>query len=161
MEQQVRSFVNLVTNDRVRLDGVLKAIQELPRSRGASTAYTKLEYGRMWLGEVCRELGKEYPYEATKKAVEAKDIQAAVDKAQRAMRFDGTEIQKLNLIREYLDNVLNSYIDELFDRDLTCNDVKSDFKFNVALTNAYTGLKESRMALGLRLGELRDIENGK
>lgn len=158
MEQQSLSFINLVTNDRVRLDGVLKAIKELPSSRGASMAYTNLETGRMWLGEVCRELGKEYPYEKTKEATDAKGIQAAVDKARRALRFDGTEVQRLNLIREYLDNIINSYVDEIFDRDLTCKDVKDDFRFNVALVNAYTGLKQARMALGLRLGELRDIE---
>lgn len=155
--EQYKLTKNL-TEDRVKLDSVLKSIKALPASRGASMAYTALEFGRMWMGEMCRELGKEYPYESTKTATNASQIVDAVDKADSAFEFKGNEIEQLNGIREYLDNVLSIYTKDSSALSLAPVAKEANVNYRLAFTNMHRGLKESRMALGLRLGELRDIE---
>jgi hypothetical protein len=147
-----------LTNQRERLDAVKTAINTLPKSRGTSLAFTSLEKGRMYIGEICRELGKEYPYEATKQATDAKGIQDAVDTAKTdtpAIQLVSNEVVNLNTIREVLEQELTELIK-------TIGSIKSPtghreaFEMSCVCSEAWRGLKETRMWLGIRLGEIKD-----
>lgn len=152
-----------LTSQRVRLDTVKKAMIGLPRSRGASLAFTALEKGRMYIGEMCRELGKEYPYEATKKAIDAKGIQDAVDVSTDTgdIVVNHNEIVSLNILRDNLEKELIVFISITFIVNggiAPSKDNAERFQMSCAVSEAYKGLKEARMWMGIRLGELRDIE---
>ena len=147
--------IGKLTAQRVSLDMHKDAINRLPASRGKALAFTSLEKGRMYLGEVCRELGMEYPYEATKTATTAEGIQDAVDTSDKAYSIDENEIVALNVIREKLDKEteqLLAVIESLPSSKWTIG----KFKIDCAISEAYRGLKEARMWLGIRLGEIKD-----
>lgn len=144
-----------LTEQRVRLDMHKDAISRLPKSRGQALAFTALEKGRMYVGEVCRELGKEYPYEATKTATTAEGIQDAVDVSDKGYTIDANEIVALNDIREHLDKETEHFLILVDSLPKAKWSIKK-FTQDCAISEAYRGLKETRMWLGIRLGELRD-----
>jgi hypothetical protein len=152
--------IEQLTSLRVRLDGVEKSVEALPKTRYSSLALTALETGRMYVGEVCRELGKEYPYEATKKAIDASGIQPAVDLSTTGSYLIGdNEIVNLNTLREDLEKhtqvLLDVVANDDFGQDMP-DDPEKFLPLISACNGAYQGLKEARMWLGKRLGEIRD-----
>jgi len=151
--------VNTLTKQRERLDAIKIAIGKLPKSRGNAIAFTSLEKGRMYIGEICRELGKSYPYEATKTATTAEGIQDAVDISVNTIEVDTNEIVALNNFRELLNNELKSFEVLVFEEKggiPVSDNARDRFVMNCVIGEAYRGLKETRMWLGIRLGELRD-----
>lgn len=159
MNEIVIKTVKSLSNQRVRLDVVKQQINKLPKSRGTSLAFTALERGRMWIGEICGELGNQYPYEKTKEATDASGIQAAVDLGETIVSIDPNEIIALNQIREEIEKECETFVGIAFGRgDLTTFSPigVSAFKIEVAIHEAYKGLKEARMWAGIRLGEIRD-----
>lgn len=154
MEQVMKEL----TEQRVRLDAIKNAINELPASRGKALAYTSLEKGRMYVGEVLRELGKEYPYEATKKATDAKGIQEAADTSDTVWEVKGNEIVELNRFREVLEQEELIFLNCM---EKVQNPIRwrNTFVTSCVVSEAWRGLKEARMWLGIRLGEIRDNAN--
>ena len=145
-----------LTLQRERLDSTKVAIGKLPRSRGQALAFTSLEKGRMYVGELCRELGKAYPYEATKKATTAEGIQEAVDLSTKEIHLGDNEISNLNFLRDDIEVETKVLLDSI--REIQApNDRMDQFVMNTKASEAYRGLLEARMWLGIRLGELRDL----
>lgn len=147
-----------LTLQRKGLDSVLATMNSLPNSRGKALAYTALQKGRMYIGEVLRELGKEYPYEATKEATTAEGIQDAVDKADAdtpVLINTGNEIIDINKLRDILEKELDSFVVTIGALPKSV-DLMKKFVQDTNIAEAYRSLKESRMWLGIRLGELRD-----
>lgn len=147
-----------LTSQRIRLDVIKSKMAKLPRSRGQALAYTALEKGRMYVGEICRELGKEYPYEATKKATTAEGIQDAVDVSDNKVTIDENEIVACNELRDVLDTELGIFLGTVHDPNNAINlsTLVDVFTMAAAIAESYKGLKEARMWLGIRLGEIRD-----
>lgn len=145
------------TKLRVDMDAVLISIKNLPRSRGASASFTALEKGRMYLGEILMLAGHTYPYEATKKAKLAKDIQEATDKAIEGFKVEGNEIEQLNQLRDILGNILDIYVHDIL--DVFEVNIDTAYTWSIVNREVWKGLKESRMYLGIRLGEIRDNGN--
>lgn len=158
MNEQVKEIVTKLTTQRENLDSIKTAINDLPKSRGTALAYTALEKSRMYIGEICRELGKEYPYEATKTATTAEGIQEAIDKSTIVWKIQGNEIVDLNKLRENLETELTTLLNTITLIKLNNNE-QDRFVMNCITSEAYRGLKESRMYLGIRLGEIRDNAN--
>lgn len=159
MNEIAKKTVNSLTNQRKRLDIIKKGIEHLPKSRGTALAFTALERGRMWIGEICRELGELYPYEKTKTATTAEGIQPAVDVSDAPVQVYENEIVGLNAFREELETECDTFLTIAFARGdlVTFAGVGTPaFKVSVALREAYKGLKEARMWLGIRLGEIRE-----
>ena len=159
MNEIINRSIKSFTAQRVRLDMHKDAIKRLPASRGTSLAFTALEEGRMWIGEMCRELGHAYPYEATKEATDASGIQEAVDVSDKGYEIDGNEIIALNDLRDYLEKECDQLQSIYFKRKihkLVIETEEGRFRLTCAFTEAYQGLKETRMWLGIRLGEIRD-----
>lgn len=171
MNETIKNVVSNLTKQREALDAFKTAINELPKSRGTSLAYTTLEKSRMYIGEICRELGKEYPYEATKKANTPEGIQEAVDRTKTIFKLSDNEIINLNNLREVLEKELDYFLQQVFhpEKGLIGNrtnlSITNKFVIDCNISEAYRGLKEARMYLGIRLGEIRDnakiIQNGK
>lgn len=156
----MEQVINTLTEQRVRLDALKEGLIQLPNSRGKSLSYTALEKGRMYLGEVCRELGKAYPYEKTKEAVDAKGIQDAVDTSTIEWKIVGNEVVDLNKFREELEQEEVYFLDfiETFNASKGIKELSKidKFKLDCNISEAWRGLKEARMWLGIRLGEIRD-----
>lgn len=153
------SSVKVLSEQRVRLDAILQSMNMLPRSRGASLGVTALEKGRMYIGEMLFVLGKKYPYDKTKGATTAEGIQDAVDKVDTFTPIDTNEIVALNNLREEIQVELDLFVKEIFEVGLTgfgTNGNKEKFIMDCNISEAYRGLKETRMWLGVRLGEIRD-----
>lgn len=154
--------IDVLSKQRVRLDSILNGMKELPKARGTATAITSLEKGRMYIGEILLGLGKTYPYDKTKTATNPEGIQEAVDKSTVNWKVVGNEIQDLNNYREALQNEVDNFLKEIFDVGVSnygVNNGKDAFILSCNLSEAYRGLKEARMWLGVRLGEIRDIHN--
>lgn len=161
MNETIKNVVSNLTKQREALDAFKTAINELPKSRGASLAFTALEKGRMYMGEICRELGKEYPYEATKTATTAEGIQDAADISCIIWEVQANEIVELNRLREALEIELDMFIETVFHPEkgistFPKDTVLSNFVIDCNIAEAYRGIKEARMYLGIRLGEIRD-----
>ena len=161
----MKEVIDTLSIQRKGLDAIKIAINKLPNSRGKALGFTALEKGRMYIGEVSRELGAEYPYEATKQAVDAKGIQAAVDLADTetpVISITGNEVVDLNTLREVLEKELDYFMGIIFipkkglNAKLISIGVDKKFTLDCNISEAYRSLKESRMWLGVRLGELRD-----
>lgn len=151
--------VNVLSEQRVRLDSILNRMKEFPKSRGTAAAITSVEKGRMYIGEILGVLGKEYPYNKTKDATTAEDIQEATDKSTVVLEVVGNEVVDLNTIREVLQNEVDSFLEEVFNdkhNNLVFQTTKAKFVYDCTVSEAYRGLKEGRMWLGARLGEIRD-----
>jgi hypothetical protein len=153
----VKETVELLSSKRVTLDVAIAKVNMLPRSRPTSLSATALQLGRMYLGEICMDLGKEYPYEKTKEATTAKGIQEATDTSNKKVTVDDNEIIELNKLRELLGQV-NDDILEVVNNCIKANPMEglSKFKNDCNVSQAYRSLKEGRMWLGVRLGEIRD-----
>ena len=153
------NLVKNITIQRVRLDAILTDVRDLPKSRGAALGATSLEKGRMYLGELCGQLSKkDSPYEATKSATTAEGIQDAADKAGNIVSLikGDNEVVNLNVIREALNQEivkLEATVDNISVQHKTTIDL---FKLNSICGEAWRGLKETRMWLGVRMGEIRD-----
>ena len=160
----MKEVIDTLSIQRKGLDAIKIAINKLPNSRGKALGFTALEKGRMYIGEVSRELGAEYPYEATKQAVDAKGIQAAVDLADTetpVISITGNEVVDLNVLREVIEKELESFTHTIFPKvSMSTYGINSGlgkkFVLDCNISEAYRSLKESRMWLGVRLGELRD-----
>jgi len=158
----MEKLVDYLKETRVKYDLVLKLIDKLPNSRGKALAYTSLQKGRMYLGEVSRDLGTVYPYEKTKTATTAEGIQKAVDTSSENPTISGNEIEQLNKLRDVLQEGLDSLLKEFFTLVKTrkTTDLKSRFELDADFAEAYRSIKESRIWLGVRLGEIKDQSNG-
>lgn len=159
-KSNVELNIEKATNLRIKLDSFEKAIASLPRSRYNSLALTRLETGRMYIGEILILLGHEYPYEKTKTATTAKEIVPAADISTDTVELGDNEIVNLNLLREKLDEATKTFLDIVFgDKGITSirlEDKTKVFVRDTSIAEAYRGIKEARMFLGKRLGELRD-----
>lgn len=150
--------IKALTEQRISLDALKVGMAQFPNSRGKALSFTALEKGRMWIGEVCRELGKEYPYEATKTATTAEGIQEAVDtvtKGTVVFLIKENEITNLNEMRHILEQELTLFVKYLSNIEVPSN-WENKFAMDCAASEAYRSLKEARMWLGIRLGEIRD-----
>lgn len=149
--------IQTLTENRVNLDGIGKSLTLLTGSRYVSLAITALELGRMYVGEIALELGKEYPYEKTKKATSPEQIQKAVDLYEGKIKEHNNEIQAIVSIRESIDNINDNTLKTVNEFVLD-SPVKGldKFKIDCNISEAYRSLKEARMWLGKRLGEIRD-----
>lgn len=154
----INKTIELLTERRIELDAMQKAIQLLPPSRVTALAITAIQKGRMYLGEVNFVLGKEFPYEKTKKATTPEGIQPAVDLSDAIWKLRDNEIISLNEIRTELDSIT----EETTKAMLVCatadspKDIYTKFILDCNISEAYRSLKEGRMWLGVRLGEIRD-----
>lgn len=149
---------------RVDLSKVENTMKTLPNTRYSSLALTALELGRMYFGEIALTLGKEYPYEKTKEATTPEGIQAAVDVSNEMLFIEDNEIIKLNKLRGILDTTINSVMPDVIEAvdNMEHQEDSDDFAFMSDIMRTYTSLKEARMWLGKRLGEIRDnIDNVK
>jgi len=156
----MNEIIKTLTTQRERLDSIKTGLGTLPKSRGTALAFTALEKSRMYIGEICIQLGNENPYEATKTATDAKGIQDAVDTSELVYGTSGNEIIDLNTFRTDLEIELEKLLD-VIEKMKSPVGGRNSFVTNCIVSEAYRGLKESRMYLGIRLGELRDIEKGK
>lgn len=152
-----KQTIQTLTNERVKLNVIEKKLSLLPRKRYISLALTSLEKGRMYLGEVCRELGHAYPYEATKKATTAEGIQPAVDIVDDKVMIgvNENEIVELNNLRKDLESHIEVLTVIIGETSKSVPSIKK-FRLDCAYSEAYRSLKETRMWLGKRLGEIRD-----
>jgi len=154
----MKETIELFTSQRERLDALKNGITLLPNTRGKSLAFTSLEKGRMYIGEICGELGKEYPYADTKKATTAEGIQEAVDKATKstpAFLDKGNEIVNLNDLRDLMDKEVDTFLVNITKLAAMKPSIKK-FVIDCKVSEAYRSLLEARMWLGVRLGEIKD-----
>lgn len=145
---------------RVELNTTLNTMRSMDaksRSRGLSLGTTALEKGIMYLGEVQLALGSEFPYEATKKATTPKEIQKALDSSPKTFPLDKNEITNLNSIREVIQGNLNTVLDTFmwYAEQRKNKDIKEKFVQDASFAEAYRSIKEARMWLGIRLGEIK------
>ena len=165
MNETIETTVDKLTKQRESLDSIKNAITELPKSRGTSLAFTKLKKGRMYIGELALDLGKDFPYEKTKEATTAEGIQDAVDLSSNPLVIGDNEITNLNNLRDLITTEINTFLETTMPIKLAGKSIQERFVMNCNISEAYRGLKESRMYLGIRLGEIRDIakiiQNGK
>lgn len=150
---------------KVRVDSsiILNTMEEMSktqRSRGLSLAITSLEKGRMYLREVQGFLGKEFPYEATKNAKTAKEIQPAVEVSDKSVDLDNNEIINLNKLREVVDKKVDEVLSAIlwFSTEHKVKHLSDKFIRDSNLSEAYRSYKETRMWLGVRLGEIKSTK---
>ncbi len=149
-----KDITTLLSDLRKESDGTLQSINSLENSRGKALAYTSLQKGRMYLGELCLLLGSKNPYKETDNATTADGIQKAVDLAVTYQEIKGNEIEQLNALRKQLGEDVEN-IDFIVSR-IDATVVLSKFELNCKASEAYRGFVEARMWLGVRLGEIRD-----
>jgi len=147
---------------RVRLDVILNALQQLPKNRNASLAFTSTEKSRMYMGKLLGVLGTEYPYEATKTATKASEIDEPTDKGEKVIILSGEEIKDLVGLRKMLNTELTNFLEVAFGAGETngitlAKDASAltKFKMNSIVSEVYRGLCEGSMYLGLQLGEIK------
>ena len=167
MENETNQVIELLTENRVALNGLEKTIERLPRSRYTSLALTSLEKGRMYLGEIALDFGKDYPYEKTKQATSPEMIQKAVDLFEDKIGEIDNEIVTINKLRDELNNTTEEVLELVFNPTtgiitLIPELTKHKFIRDCNISEAYRSIKEARMWLGKRLGEIRDnaVNNG-
>lgn len=150
---------------RVETDVILHQIKdetaiarELGYGRELALAYTALQKGRMYLGEIQHDMGAEYPYKGTNQAKDASGISLAVDKAQTPIPLlQGNNIEKLGKLRTTIDEITNEVIEIIFDTEnYPPFTEKLKFKASCHASEAYRSLKESRMNLGMCMGVIKD-----
>lgn len=152
--------IQTLTDNRVKLDFIGKKINNLKRTRATASAATALELGRMYLGEVCFSLGKDYPYHKTKKATKPSEIEPSVDLSDKNPEIVGNEIEEINKLREVIDQINKNSI-ETINEFLVDSPLKGLDKFyaDCNVSQAYRSIKESRMWLGVRLKEIREADS--
>lgn len=146
--------IQLLSKNRVELDKIDNTLQKLLPNRYVSLAKTSLELGRMYLGEVELDLGKEYPYEKTKEATKPQEIQPALDVTKEVYTLTNNTIVDVNKLRGLIDEITKESINTALKASVFSTKSKFVTKANIA--SAYTNLKESRMWLGKYLGFIRD-----
>lgn len=154
-----KQSIQVLSEQRVKLDVVLNSMKQLPKSREVSLAFTSLQKGRMYIGEILFQLGKEYPYDKTKEATKPDEIEKAVDVSNKVIALDENEIVALNMLRDIIADATDSFLKEVFDVGKSSFGVigeKNVFILSCNISEAYRGLKETRMWLGVRLGEIRN-----
>lgn len=154
-----KQSIQVLSEQRVKLDVILSSIKQLPKSREVSLAYTSLQKSRMYMGEILFQLGKQYPYDKTKKATKPSEIEKAVDVSNKVITLDENEIVALNMLRDIIADAINSFLKEVFDvgkSNFGVSGEKDIFILSCNISEAYRGLKETRMWLGVRLGEIRN-----
>lgn len=134
--------------------------------REIATAYTSLQAGRMWLGEVCFGITGNYPYSGTNEAKKPEDIAKAVDLSDTVVTEitkDTNIIEVLGSTRTTIDSILetvhsnytgNGYYKTTVPKSMI--EAQSTFQMNVNYINAYSKVKEARMWLGVAMGKIRD-----
>lgn len=145
-----------VQNSRIAFDEIANAIDSLPKSRGKALATTALQKGRMYLGEIALRLGADIKYDHSN-VKEAKDIPEATDKAEKSTFLTKGEVNDILAIRKEIEDkilIIDVVVGELNADNLTKGIEK--FKLDCDISESYRSLKEVRMWLGVRLGELRD-----
>lgn len=164
---EVERIVKSLTEYRVGLDCTLGAIDTLKGRQEAidskthreiAMAYTSIQVGRMWVGELLFCITGKYPYTKTASATTAKEIEEAVDVASEDAKeafkegyAEGNFIGHVNYLREYLDEVFK-YVLEVS----TTDTMNIAILFNLNSISCLQHLKEARMNLGLVLGKIRD-----
>lgn len=162
------TLITTLSENRVRLDGINKLINKLPRTRYTASAATAVELGRMYMGEVVMSYGGSYPYEATKEATTPEGIQEAVDTYEGNLQLSDNEIVNINKLRELIVETIETSLDIIMQVRTSQQGQQAlnvAFLTDANITAMYTNLKEGRMWLGKRLGEIKDaskqIKNGK
>jgi len=156
---------------RVELDKLLKLIkEEIPIAakeqyvREVSLAYTALQKGRMYLGEMQHDLGAKYPYEGTNDAKDVIGIAMAVDMFESPVSsLQGNNIENLGTLRKSIDKVvkeLEEVIAAISDSKLIKIGINK-FIQDCNISEGYRSIKEGRMWLGCAMGVIKDISEKK
>lgn len=160
-----------LTESRIELDEIMKTLNVLRNKtethvegtgRELATAYTNIQTGRMWLGEVLHDITGEYPYANTNEAKKPEDIKPAVDLSDKEVHVNENYINELGTIRKRIDTiidkveniVLNYYYDQKRDTGIVSYIKEANKSFNYGA--AIIRLKEGRMYLGVAMGIIRD-----
>jgi len=135
--------------------------------RELSIAYTELQIGRMWLGEILDEIGRNNPYAGTNDAKKPSDIAPAADKANDVEEYlkaanDLPYIESIGGLRKTIDATLadveRTYLNYTYDKEYKEGIVEYIDRVNETINYDSTikHIKTSRMCLGLAMGIIRD-----
>jgi hypothetical protein len=136
---------------RVKLSIIYNTMRLNADGRYGSLALTTLEEGRMWLGDMLGHMGAAYPYTGSGK-------DAAADYTDELLPASTSTSEAIILIRRELNpsvEILAAWYPMLGHiKDLPLKGSPAMFRLKMAMRNAYTGIKLSRMWMGMRLAEL-------
>ena len=160
MSKEIVEKLSKVRVDSSTILNTLRGMEETQRSRGLSLATTSLEKGRMYLGEIQGNLGEEFPYETTKTATTAKEIQKAVEVSGKVLPIDSNEILNLNRLREAITIKIEEILECVmwFATEHKVGNLEDKFVRDSNIAEAYRSYKETRMWLGVRLGEIKSTQ---
>lgn len=136
---------------RVTIDGLFKAINNLPKSREVSLAYTTCQLSKMWLGKALNELGAAYPYKESKDPTTGNYIAPTADEG-KGFKYEGTVIEQIKWMRFYIDDIVKVIKDDFN----TSTDEVNSYRFEAQ--QSYKYIVECGMWLGMELGRIRDNE---
>jgi hypothetical protein len=150
--------ITTIRYNRKQLSMLLNSLPVSPTANGRYTALAKtnLEEGRMWMGKILGLIGDAYPY--SEKNIEAVDVTDEKVDFEKHGRY--SDENKINLIRKLLDlqaDYIISCDSYVIEFQTTVEDM---LKLQIAIRNAYTGVMQSRMWLGMELAELFKIKGG-
>ena len=170
--------IEVLTTSREKLDELLTGIEDLKAreetltektGRELSLAYTELQKGRMWVGEVLHDVSGKYPYANTNEVKAPEDIAPATDLSKEKTVFipfkEGNYIEAIANSRKFIDAIVESILNHVsnYYYDTNYNSTKKGIVgFNqkfikyLNFNNSITYLKQGRMILGTVLGKIRD-----
>jgi hypothetical protein len=141
---------------RLTLDSLFKTVDELPRTRQTSLAYTAAELSKMWCGKALSAMGAAYPYPESKDVSTGERIAPVADEGS-AIEKDPSWglIERIKFLRNHID-LLVPQLNWVKNYPGGYTQWQQDEKIILALRKAQDYLQETGMWLGMELGRIRD-----
>lgn len=143
MQQQILEIKQL----RQDIDATITGVKTLTPSRESALVVTKLQEGRMLIGQLLNGLGDPYPYPKDGSKTEPTDVSPAMAAALP------TTPDAVAGVREQI----QKYLDRVVEFSKT-SDLPGGLEFTAHLTGAYISLRLAKNWTGVLIGELHKAQ---